>query len=266
MNKGTKLISASHTVSVPINQSVVRNHNIFPVMMLASARAPCSCSLSPPRCPPLRARGRARSVTTHASSVPVRRAILLGSAGAALGAGLAVPGSPISSGPALAAAAPKVDVGDVAPTFALPKAGGGKLALADALKESKFVVLYFYNQDFSPGCSVEAQRFQQSLTKFESKGAKIVGISMDPIDKHEEFCDKGGLTFPVLSDADGSVSAQYGAELSIPLLGKFSDRQTFLIDSAGTVKGHWLERDGSMANVKTTEHADQVLAKIDQVA
>merc|ERR1719183_3499720 len=213
--------------------------------MLASARAPCSCSLSPPRCPPLRARGRARSVTTHASSVPVRRAILLGSAGAALGAGLAVPGSPISSGPALAAAAPKVDVGDVAPTFALPKAGGGKLALADALKESKFVVLYFYNQDFSPGCSVEAQRFQQSLTKFESKGA---------------------ITFPVLSDADGSVSAQYGAELSIPLLGKFSDRQTFLIDSAGTVKGHWLERDGSMANVKTTEHADQVLAKIDQVA
>ena len=142
------------------------------------------------------------------------------------------------------------------------RAAGGTVALPDLLKENKFVVLYFYNQEFSPGCSVEAQRFQQNLDAFKSKGAAVVGVSMDPVEKHDEFCDKGGLTFPVLSDSDGEVSKKYGAELSIPLLGKFSDRQTFLINSEGIVTAHWLERDGSMANVKTSEHAEQVLQAI----
>jgi chemotaxis protein histidine kinase CheA len=62
--------------------------------------------------------------------------------------------------------------------------------------------------------------------------------------------------------AAGDVSAAYGADLTIPLFGKFSDRQTFLIDKAGVIRAKWLERDGSMKSVKTPEHTEQVLADI----
>ena len=88
---------------------------------------------------------------------------------------------------------------------------------------------------------------------------------MDPMDKHEEFCSAKDLKFKLLSDNDGKVSESYGADLKILILGKFSDRQTFLIDSSGVVKGHWLERDGSMANVKTPAHTSQILEAIDKL-
>ena len=85
---------------------------------------------------------------------------------------------------------------------------------------------------------------------------------MDSLDKHGEFCSEKALTFPLLSDADGSVSASYGSDLNIPLFGKFSDRQTFLVDSKGVVQGRWLESDGSMADVRSSAHTTQILAKI----
>ena len=139
---------------------------------------------------------------------------------------------------------------------------GGTVALGDVVKSNKYTVLYFYNQDFSAGCSIEAERFNQAIGDFKAAGATVVGVSMDPMEKHEEFCTAKGLGFKLLSDGDGSVSAAYGADLKIPLLGKFSDRQTFLIDGSGTVVGHWLERDGSMANVKTPAHTAQILDAI----
>ena len=104
-----------------------------------------------------------------------------------------------------------------------------------------------------------------ALGDFKAKGAEVVGVSMDPMDKHEEFCSAKDLKFKLLSDNDGKVSEAYGADLKIPILGKFSDRQTFLIDSSGVVKGHWLERDGSMANVKTPAHTSQILEAIDKL-
>ena len=71
---------------------------------------------------------------------------------------------------------------------------------------------------------------------------------MDSAESHEAFCKDKGLSFPLLTDgADGSVSAAYGADLTIPFMGKFSDRQTFIIDPKGTIVANWKERDGSMA-------------------
>ena len=157
------------------------------------------------------------------------------------------------------------DVGSAAPKFTLPATGGGTVALEDVLKANKYTVLYFYNQDFSQGCSIEAERFNQALPDFAKKGAEVVGVSMDNMEKHEEFFTAKGLGFKLLSDGDGSVSASYGADLKIPILGKFSDRQTFLIDASGTIKGHWLERDGSMGNVKTPAHTQQILEAIDKL-
>ena len=206
---------------------------------------------------PLRARAtaprRARAIAPVRASAGEsgvsRRDALAGSAAA-----LAVLARP--------APARALDVGAVAPDFALPATGGGSVALADVVKSSKYTVLYFYNQDFSQGCSIEAERFNQALGDFKAKGATVVGVSMDPMEKHEEFCTAKGLGFKLLSDGDGAVSAAYGADLKIPILGKFSDRQTFLIDDKGTVVGHWLERDGSMANVKTPAHTTQIIDAI----
>ncbi len=89
---------------------------------------------------------------------------------------------------------------------------------------------------------------------------------MDALEKHAEFCSDKKLTFPLLADVAGDVSKSYGADLSIPILGKFSDRQTFLIDPKGAVAARWLERDGSMASVKTAAHTEQVLAALADAA
>ena len=207
-------------------------------------------AVAPPRArhrAPPRARDRPRArLRWRIGRVPPRRAG--GLRRRARGSGRPAPGA--------------LDVGAVAPDFALPATGGGSVALADVVKSSKYTVLYFYNQDFSQGCSIEAERFNQALGDFKAKGATVVGVSMDPMEKHEEFCTAKGLGFKLLSDGDGAVSAKYGADLKIPILGKFSDRQTFLIDDKGTVVGHWLERDGSMANVKTPAHTTQILDAI----
>ena len=158
-----------------------------------------------------------------------------------------------------------INVGDVAPEFTLPSTGGGSIALKDILAENDYAVVYFYNQDGSTGCSIEAERFNQAQDAFKSKKARVLGISMDSIESHEGFCDKKGLTFSLLSDGDGSVSKAYGAELTLPVFGKFSDRQTFLVGKDGKVKAHWKEMgaktdEEKMASVKSTAHVEQVLA------
>jgi peroxiredoxin Q/BCP len=158
-----------------------------------------------------------------------------------------------------------INVGDVAPDFTLPSTGGGSIALKDILAENDYAVVYFYNQDGSTGCSIEAERFNQAQDAFKAKKARVLGISMDSIESHEGFCDKKGLTFSLLSDGDGSVSKAYGAELTLPVFGKFSDRQTFLVGKDGKVKAHWKEMgaktdEEKMASVKSTAHVEQVLA------
>jgi len=158
-----------------------------------------------------------------------------------------------------------VNVGDKAPEFTLPATGGGQIALSDILAENDYAVVYFYNQDGSTGCSIEAERFNQAQEQFKGKKARVLGVSMDSIESHEGFCDKKGLTFSLLSDGDGAVSKAYGAELTLPIFGKFSDRQTFLVGKDGLVKAKWKEMgakvdEEKMASVKSTAHVEQVLA------
>jgi len=173
-------------------------------------------------------------------------------------------GSVFLASMAIASPAKALDVGQKAPAFKLPGTNGGAMVeLAKILSENDYAVVYFFNQAGSPGCTIESQRFEAAIPAFTAKKARVVGISMDSLDKQEEFCTGKGLkSFTILSDNDGSVSAAYGADLKIPLFGRFSDRQTFLIKKDGTVVAHWLERDQSMASVKTTAHVDQVLAAI----
>ena len=139
-----------------------------------------------------------------------------------------------------------------APEFVLPtNTGDGNIALEDYL--GQWVVLYFYPQDFTPGCTIEARRFQQDLAEYETRNAHILGVSVDDVDSHAQFCDSEGLKFPLLADTDGSVSKLYGSWLS-----GMSLRHTYLIDPKGILRAIFL-------GVRPSIHSQEVLARLDEL-
>ncbi len=147
---------------------------------------------------------------------------------------------------------PQPPLDAIAPEFSLPTAtGDGDVSLSDY--RGQWVVVYFYPQDFTPGCTLEAQRFQRDLPKYQQHNAQILGISVDDVDSHAEFCDSEGLTFPLLADVDGSVSKAYGS-----LLGMRSLRHTYIVDPDGMLREIFL-------GVRPAIHSPQVLARLDEL-
>ncbi len=139
-----------------------------------------------------------------------------------------------------------------APEFTLPtNTGDGEISLSDY--EGKWLVLYFYPKDFTSGCTIEARRFQTDLPKYQARNAEIVGVSVDDVDSHAEFCDSEGLKFPLLADTKGQVSKAYGS-----WFGFFSLRHTYLIDRSGILRAIFL-------NVKPAIHSKEVLARLDKL-
>jgi peroxiredoxin Q/BCP len=139
-----------------------------------------------------------------------------------------------------------------APEFILPtNTGDGDISLADY--RGQWVVLYFYPKDFTSGCTLEARRFQQDLPKYQAKNAQILGVSVDDVNSHAEFCDAEGLKFPLLADTDGRVSKAYGS-----WLGSMSLRHTYLIDPEGILRSIFL-------GVRPSIHSQEVLARLDQL-
>ena len=150
------------------------------------------------------------------------------------------------------AAAGVPQAGSVAPDFTLPSQDGSRVSLHDF--KGKWVVLYFYPKDGTPGCTIEAHNFQVDLTKYEQKHAVIVGVSVDNSDSHKEFCAKQGLTFKLLADTDKKVSQQY-ASLTNLLVMKISARNTFLVNPDGKVARVW-------TGVEPARHSAEVLAAL----
>ena len=142
--------------------------------------------------------------------------------------------------------------GDKAPAFSLPSQEGAKVSLAD--NQGKWVVLYFYPKDFTSGCTVEAHNFQRDLAKYEKLNAAILGVSLDSVTSHKDFCAKEGLNFKLLSDADHAMTRAYG---SLTKSGdtKYATRNTFLIDPAGVVRKAYVK-------VNPATHSDDVLADL----
>ncbi|MBF2025717.1 MAG: peroxiredoxin [Oscillatoriales cyanobacterium C42_A2020_001] len=139
-----------------------------------------------------------------------------------------------------------------APEFTLPtNTGDGTISLADY--RGQWVVAYFYPRDFTPGCTLEARRFQEDLPKYLERNTQIVGISVDDVDSHAEFCDSEGLKFPLLADENGAVSKAYGAWLA-PL----SLRHTYIIDPDGNLQAVF-------TGVRPVIHSAEVLAKLDEL-
>jgi peroxiredoxin Q/BCP len=152
-------------------------------------------------------------------------------------------------------AADQPAAGQPAPTFSLPSQDGTPISL-DSLK-GKWVVLYFYPKDMTQGCTIEAHNFQRDLEKFNAADAVILGVSVDSVDSHKQFCAKDSLTFHLLSDSDHKVVESYGS------LGGWNgvamaQRNTFLIDPQGKVVKVWTKVDPS-------HHSEEVLAALNEL-
>ena len=146
--------------------------------------------------------------------------------------------------------------GAKAPQFTLMDDKGKKFSLKDHL--GKKVVLYFYPKDLTPGCTTEACDFRDNLARIKRKKALVVGVSKDPVERHEKFRDKYDLTFPLLADEAGKVCEKYGVWQEKKLYGKsFMGivRTTYIIDEKGKI-AHVFEK------VKVKGHVDQVLESL----
>ena len=146
--------------------------------------------------------------------------------------------------------------GDPAPDFALPSDDGRTIALKDL--RGKKVVLYFYPNDDTPGCTKEACSFRDNLARVTSKGAVVLGVSRDTLSSHGKFRDKYHLNFPLLADVDGRVTEAYGVWKEKSNYGRTYwgiERTTFLLDEKGVIARVW-------PKVKVEGHTDEVLAAL----
>ena len=143
--------------------------------------------------------------------------------------------------------------GSTAPDFTLLSQEGSAVSLRDY--RGKWVVLYFYPRDQTPGCSREAHNFQIDQAKYAERNAVVLGVSVDSVDSHKKFCAKEGLNFKLLADTDHKVSQSYGSLTNLGVV-KFSARHTFLIDPNGKVAKAY-------TSVDPLRHSAEVLAELD---
>lgn len=149
-----------------------------------------------------------------------------------------------------------IEVGNTTPEVSLPRDGGENVNINDL--KPKAVVLYFYPKDDTPGCTKEALAFTAMMDEFESAGAVVLGVSKDPVKKHDKFVSKYSLSIPLLSDEDGDVCERYGTWVEKQMYGKTYmgiERSTFLIDGEGVVREIWRK-------VKVPGHAEAVLEAV----
>lgn len=141
--------------------------------------------------------------------------------------------------------------GEPAPDFTLPDESGAPWRLAD--QRGRFVVLFFYPKDETPGCIAESCGFRDEFREFDERGATVVGVSRDSPESHRAFKARRRLPYPLLSDPDARVIRDYGA------LGLFGlpKRVTFLIDGDGVV------RDVHSSQLRPAGHADRMLEEIE---
>jgi peroxiredoxin Q/BCP len=148
-----------------------------------------------------------------------------------------------------------IEEGKKAPAFTLENEKGEKVRLADFV--GQWVVLYFYPQDDTPGCTIEAKDFTNDLKAFTKFGATVIGCSPDAVDSHQKFINKYKLGISLVSDPSHKMMSRYGAWGEKNMYGKISQgviRSTVLIDPKGKVVKHWrrVKAKGHAAAVQKT--------------
>ena len=146
-----------------------------------------------------------------------------------------------------------------APGFSLPSTSNNKYSLKDSL--GKYIVLYFYPKDDTPGCTIETNDFNRLLPKFKKLNCEILGISKDNLKSHDKFRDKYKIKFDLLADEEIKVLKKYKVWAKKKFMGReFMGivRTTFLIDKKGKIIKIW-------NNVKVKDHAKEVLETLQNI-
>ena len=143
-------------------------------------------------------------------------------------------------------------VGRTAPAFKLQDQNGKWHELKQY--QGKWLVLYFYPKDKSPGCTQEANQFKTLYPQFLKSNAMVLGASLDDVASHQKFSNELGLPFPILADQQHQLANKLGIVRNLGII-KVAKRETFLIDPKGIIVYHY-------SSVNTQTHAAQVLADI----
>ena len=146
----------------------------------------------------------------------------------------------------------EVNTGQTAPNFNLQDQNGEWHTLDNY--KGKWVVLFFYPKDQTPGCTTEACNFRDNIFAFDDLNTQILGISLDDVDSHKEFSEKYSLPYPILADVEKESAVDYG------VLGKFmmmtiTKRESFIIDPDGLIVKHY-------KNVDPDKHTDEVIEEL----
>ena len=142
--------------------------------------------------------------------------------------------------------------GDKAPAITVTASDGSRIDLS---RPGTALVLYFYPKDDTSGCTKEAQDFTALASDYAKAGVKVIGVSRDPMKKHEKFISKYDLAVPLASDEDGRISDAFGTWVEKSMYGRKymgMERATFLVGADGRVLKTWRK-------VKVPSHAEEVL-------
>ncbi len=147
-------------------------------------------------------------------------------------------------------------VGKVAPDFRLQDQNKKWHTLKEY--QGKWLVLYFYPLDDSPGCTEEARQFKDLYPTYQKRNITVLGVSLNDVDSHKSFADKLGLPFPLLADSKHDLARAFKVLRGFGML-SMARRETFLIDPQGVIVYHY-------ASVNTQSHAAQVLKDIEALS
>ena len=146
-----------------------------------------------------------------------------------------------------------IQQGDHSPALPLIASDGSKVDLA---APGGLLVLYFYPKDDTSGCTREAQDFTALAAEFKAAGVRVIGVSRDPMKRHDKFIAKYDLAIPLVADEDGAISDAFGTWVEKSMYGRKymgMERATFLIGADGRIVREWRK-------VKVPGHAAEVLA------
>ena len=146
-----------------------------------------------------------------------------------------------------------MQIGDTIPDFKLPATGKGEISSSDLM--GNWTVLYFYPKDLTPGCTTQAINFSERLADIKALGAQVIGVSKDPVKRHDKFIEKHDLKFPLIADEDGILCEAFDCWVEKQMYGKTYmgiERSTFLISPDGNVSEIWRK-------VKVKTHVEEVL-------
>jgi thioredoxin-dependent peroxiredoxin len=144
-------------------------------------------------------------------------------------------------------------VGDKFPDFQLQNQDGKKVSLKDF--DGKWLVVYVYPKDDTPGCTIQGKSFTASKEQFDKAGIHIVGVSQDDVESHKNFCNKFSFTIDLLADTEATLLKAAGVAQSEYKGNQYWDRTTFVVDPSGTVRKVY-------EKVKPEDHEQLLLTEI----